>query len=337
MKRKQGNKSYNMILDILRVAACAGVFATHIWQVYGVEGNGLFSILEKICGAGANGVVILFVLSGYLAWSGLDSEKFDRKKYWKKRALRLSPAYFMVLILYLLFGLMPINLGILRYFTYTNGVIPSYDFGLYNNKGGLWTMSCFAFFYLIAPLIKKHIDNLKGAVTALVAMFCLGKIFDLVLHPVLISLSTDEITYMEAIFPVGNMYLFLLGVVAYYAVKENKEFEVILAGIVMVSALLMINKIDYPLWGTVAAIIIILSANVQPKGNRMSFIGASIRQGSLISYEVYLSHYLFIELMKGVDLPFEPAIILTATIALSYLLHWCSKFMNRKMSTFYHK
>lgn len=323
--RQQIHKNYNMILDILRIAACAGVFCTHIWQSYGREGNRFYELVGKVCHSGGNGVVILFCLSGYLAWCGMDREKFNRSIYWKKRFFRLSPAFFIVMGAYLAAGLLPLRIGILRYFTYTNGIIPSHDFSVYNNKGGLWTMSCFAVFYVLSPFLKRYVRSLKSAFIAMVSVFLFGKLFDFILHPVLLAYGADEVTYMEAIFPIGNMYLFLMGVVAYYALKEKKEYIAILAATVLISAFLSIEKIDYPLWGSVAVVFIVLSGRITIPSEESSFVSKLIRGGSLISYEVYLSHYFFIELFKSVSLPLEPVIILGVTIVSSVLLHWVTE------------
>lgn len=327
----QIQKNYNITLDIIRVMACAGVFCTHIWQIYGVEGKRIYDLLGRVCHAGTNGVVVLFCLSGYLAWYGMDRKQFDQKSYYKNRLLRLSPAYFIVLAAYLVVGFMPLKIGILRYFTYTNGIIPSHDYGIYNNnQGGFWTMSCFAVFYLICPFLKKYITNLKRAITAMTCIFLFGKLFDFILHPVLLTFNADKISQMEVIFPIGNMYFFIMGVVAYYALKEKKENIIILAAMALISIFLMIEKIDYSIWCVIAAILIILSERIVIKTRTSSIPTKLIRTGSQISYEVYLSHCFFIELLKRVELPLEPLIIFGMTIAASFLLHFLAEQVYRR-------
>lgn len=323
MRVKQ--KNYNVLLDMLRIIACAGVVATHMWQLYGVESlNPMMDMLGRACNAGANGVAALFCLSGYLAWCGLDNIQVKSIEYWKKRMLRLSPAYYAVLILYMLSGILPLSLGTLRYFTYTNGIIPSHQFLLYNNLGGLWTMSSFAFFYFVAPFLKKWIFNWKRSGIAVVLMFVFGKVLDFILRPVFLLLGADEAGYMESIFPVGNMYLFLMGVFAWYAVKDGKEYITFLYGIIVISVLLMVEKIDYSIWAVVAIFIIIISAKTQINLNKHQRIMQIIRFGSLISYEVYLSHELVMRWMRNIVLPAKPLLVLVGTFLLSYLLYLLS-------------
>lgn len=330
--KQQNQKYYNIILDILRVTACIGIVCTHLWQLYARAGHKIFDIIGNVCHAGANGVAILFCLSGYLTWIGIDKETFNTKSYLKKRFLRLSPAYFAILILYLILELLPFDIGVIRYFTYTNAVIPSGNFEIYNNRSGFWTMSSFALFYLLAPLLKKYIYDLKRAIIILTGMFCFGKAFDFILHPFLVYVGADEITFMEAIFPVGNMYLFFMGIVVYYAIKEKQEYTAILGGTVLISMLVMIEKIDYPFWCLMAAVIIILSSKIQLQIRKYTLLSKLIRQGSLISYEVYLSHFMFIEIMKRNVLPFEPLIIITATILFSLVLHKIIDIAERKLN-----
>lgn len=326
MLMEKKNSNYNIILDVVRIAACVGVFSTHIWQVYGTEGNKLLDLVGTICRSGANGVVVLFCLSGYLAWKGINSDSFTRYEYWYKRLCRLTPSYYIVLILYILLGILPIDVGVLRYFTYTNGFIPSREFEIYNNMGGLWTMSCFVFFYLLAPYMKKYIHSLKSSVIALVSFFVFGKIFDLGLEIVLNFNSADRISDMKAICPVGNMYLFLLGIVVYYVLKEEKEYSALLIGTILLSIFLAVDKIDYPLWGIITAMMIILSAGCAVSMKMQGIVGrkivALIRMGSIISYEVYLSHFLFIKLFQKIDILFELGVLVAATIIFSCLLHW---------------
>lgn len=95
LMEKKKSSNYNIILDVMRIAACAGVFSIHIWQVYGAEGNKLLDLVGKICRSGANGVVVLFCLSGYLSWKSINSDSFSRYEYWYKRLCRLTPSYYI--------------------------------------------------------------------------------------------------------------------------------------------------------------------------------------------------------------------------------------------------
>lgn len=185
-------------------------------------------------------------------------------------------------------------------------------------------MSSFAFFYFVAPFLKKWIFNWKRSGIAVVLMFVFGKVLDFILRPVFLLLGADEAGYMESIFPVGNMYLFLMGVFAWYAVKDGKEYITFLYGIIVISVLLMVEKIDYSIWAVVAIFIIIISAKTQINLNKHQRIMQIIRFGSLISYEVYLSHELVMRWMRNIVLPAKPLLVLVGTFLLSYLLYLLS-------------
>lgn len=60
-------------------------------------------------------------------------------------------------------------------------------------------------------IFEEYVRSLKRAFITMVSAFLCGKLFDFILHPVLLAYGADEVTYMETIFPIGNMYLFFDG------------------------------------------------------------------------------------------------------------------------------
>ena len=309
-------------MDLLRVIACVGVVSVHMKQAYAVkDSSSLLNIIYKFCDAGANGVALLFVLSGYFAWQTTESGTFNNVHYLKHRFLRISPAYFIVVIIYIIFGMLPLDKGVLRYFTYTQGWIPSQNFAIYNNIGALWTMSCFVCFYTMVPILKKYVKNLTKAVAAVVGMFCFGKFAGMVFQYFLIKIGSDAPDLMENIFPLCNIYFFMMGVLVYYVIQEEKQYVFFLISIIIINILIIIGKMDYFMYTVLGMMVIILSDKIEISMKQNSMIRRTVCLLSMISYEVYLTHPLFIEISKLFTIPGEVILIPIITMLFSYVLH----------------
>lgn len=86
-------KTHNDGLDLLRVASMLGVIWVHLSIYLPIPDDKRIFFVE-----GAYGVQIFFVLSGYLAAFSL-YKKLDWREYYKKRALRIIPPYYTVIII----------------------------------------------------------------------------------------------------------------------------------------------------------------------------------------------------------------------------------------------
>lgn len=124
--------------------------------------------LNKYTSIGSNGVQLFFVLSGYLTFKSLENSDTSLIFY-KKRIVHIIPVYYSGLILlYIVDFIMysrtmsifeclagPCGYQFLRYFAFLNVIIPSNDWGLWNNRSGLWTMSTFFVFLFISAFDKQ--------------------------------------------------------------------------------------------------------------------------------------------------------------------------------------
>ena len=155
-------KHKNVALDELRILAALMVLAVHTGQKVG---------LGDAAAVGAQGVQLFFVLSGYLAAASL-SHHPEPLPYYQRRIRRILPLYWLVLVLRWLFDAVrylaagtsaaqlfgpggPCGPGYLRYFVFLQMWLPSDNWMLWNNRNVLWTMSAFAFFYLLAPWLYR--------------------------------------------------------------------------------------------------------------------------------------------------------------------------------------
>jgi peptidoglycan/LPS O-acetylase OafA/YrhL len=88
-------------LDAWRGLAALAVFGHHAWNRHaGLEGEPRWA---QIAGGQLRlGLVLFFVLSGYLIWAGVRSERVHRGSfavgaYLRRRALRIAPAYYLAI------------------------------------------------------------------------------------------------------------------------------------------------------------------------------------------------------------------------------------------------
>lgn len=94
-------------LNGVRAIAILLVIVYHVWLPFGV--SSFPQILKNIISNFNSGVDLFFVLSGFLIYSGIlkysnEPERFDKKRFFLARSLRIFPAYyFCLLILYLYF------------------------------------------------------------------------------------------------------------------------------------------------------------------------------------------------------------------------------------------
>lgn len=282
-------KKRNITLDFLRILATIEIFLMHLTLFLPeVVGNTVFQVMSKISSRGGNAVAILFSLSGYLIWREVADESLDVSRYYRKRLLRIVPAYYVVLILYILAGLLPLDWNVSRYFLFLNAVVPSDNYELYNNMGAFWTMGTFMLWYLIAPWVAKKVKNLKGALYFMAGTFVIGQLAQELLTIVYRWANADAVEFMVGNNPIGNIWFFAAGVTAYYTIKENKVLHGIFVCMLGITFFTVINSPWYPYWMLLAMIFLMLSEEIAielPSG-----IERVVAFASNISFDFYLVH-----------------------------------------------
>ena len=161
-------------LDGLRAIAILLV----IWFHFNVDASLTLSrptvstmkILLPFSDVGSTGVYLFFVLSGFLlflpyarALLGLQTFPSTRKFY-LRRALRILPAYWLVLIIYLVLSVDPLNrssspLDTISHFFLLHNYNPV---AFHSIHGVFWTMAIESQFYLLLPLIAKVLWRVTG-------------------------------------------------------------------------------------------------------------------------------------------------------------------------------
>lgn len=232
----KANSDRNTNLDLVRILAAFMVLSVHIGQMSGHN-----------WGVGARGVELFFVLGGYLGFASLDRDSRPLE-YYKKRLVRILPVYWICLVLIYLediakaiyMGNFPgiflgqCGPGFFRYVFLIHMFTPTKDWALWNNHNGLWTMSVFVFFYIVAPFLYRLMKRFwRAFVVTYVGLLATPHIINGVAY---MFASYPAESYIEGFClmnPISELYCFLLGATLFIAIKENKQalygFFVVLA------------------------------------------------------------------------------------------------------------
>lgn len=235
--KPSSSRTMQPALDVLRILAALMVLTVHTGQLTGLEDQTAF---------GANGVILFFILSGYLTQISLERTS-DISAYYRRRALRILPLYWLTLAVRYLYDMVfALAAGVpaaeifslqgvcgprwLRYVFFLQMWIPSDDWMLWNNRNVLWTMSAFAFFYLAAPWIHRLVQRFRSrfAASFILLLLCiagkgtLGSRIEASLST-LPQGSVDQISEFSAKMPLMVLYAFLFGTTLYWAVREGYQ------------------------------------------------------------------------------------------------------------------
>ena len=207
-------------LNLYRIFCAFALFLGHYTAYYSEFGG------VVIFGA----VWMFFILSGYL--SGFSLENRSAWEYYKSRLIRILPTYYIALLILISyrfvtsgFSTSVFSVKFLRFVFCINMWFPSDDFDLWNNDLGVWTVSVTMFFYLLAPLLHKVINSFTRCTIATIVVIFLSPHWESFLtdHLPTIYPPVSQLENYVSSNAVSNLNYFILGMLVYYAVKENKE------------------------------------------------------------------------------------------------------------------
>ena len=283
-------KRYN-IISYLRVIACVLVVCGHYIYLFDCP-----ALVDRIFGIAAGPVVIFFVISGFLTYQSL--ETCDTVTYYKKRALRIIPSYYFVLLLSMIFkiflqGEMK-SVKWLRYFFFVNMLTPTEQFDCWNNLYGFWTISCFAVFYLMAPLLHRMLQRDKCWLLLSMATCGLMYVVKCATPYLFANDRFDALPELAVLNPLSTAYLFVFGMVSAYAAKTKIAGKVNLYYGVLLLLMVAMGKGGYVLWGIGTAIIVMFpSMKLLIEDNKAWNVMISFFDRC--SFYVYLLHLLVAE------------------------------------------
>lgn len=164
-------------IEMLRGIAAAVVVAHHLWSLSTLPRFSGYWLIE---GFGSYGVDIFFVLSAFLlsdpSWR--ITTRRQLATFWARRAARIIPAYYTVVVVLFLFFVPPGALfsstGLrqtLANLTFTQYFFPTTS-GSFGTNGVLWTLSIEFTLYLLLPIIGWLF--VRAPITTFSAMMAIG-------------------------------------------------------------------------------------------------------------------------------------------------------------------
>jgi len=284
-------------LDLLRCIAMLMVLLVHLNQR--INMNPLFSY-------GAYGVQVFFVMSGYL---GIAS--FERSgsigEFYKRRINKIVFAYEGVLLVTILvhefiLGDVPIDslhLGWLRYFLFLNRVIPTTEYFWYNLHG-YWTMGAFVFFYLLVPLIAKWCNTFQKTVVGFLGAIIM-QLVNNVVYKIVFSGRMTNIDEFSGGTCFHELYMFMIGVMVYYAVREGVKAQRILYFVLLLFAILgMVGNRTHYFFAVLTAVYIMNMQRIEDRNilKNCKWLKTLIHTTSRYSFAIYLVHLLCFQLSE---------------------------------------
>jgi peptidoglycan/LPS O-acetylase OafA/YrhL len=144
-------------LDSVRGVAVLLVLFHHGYFWSGVKGfDTATMVFVKLTRVGFLGVNLFFVLSGFLITGILVDSRCKEgyfRQFYARRALRILPAYYGILLVLLVTGLKPLSFLVFSFF-YLSNVTPL--FGVVQSYPVLWSLAVEEHFYLLWPMIVRR-------------------------------------------------------------------------------------------------------------------------------------------------------------------------------------
>lgn len=298
-------------MDLVRIFSCICILCVHESFIPKPW------IVSELFGYGSFGVQFFFVISGYFAASAFGDGKTnaDVKSYYKKRLTRIIPAYYLAIIMIILWNLLidiqvptdVLHIGWFRYFLFLNTIVPSHDYQVWNNTNALWTMTDFFVFYLIAPWIYKK-SNFKKVFFLLLISFGVKIIYKKLGMFVFANVEwIDKLDVLLGASPAGTLYQFIFGGLIYHIVQEKKR--IIGAAMIVIVALAgLFTKQSVMTACSIGMILVILGLNLC-KEIKLEWVERGIIILSDESFHIYLFHVLAMSIAKIVAERFEQVYI----------------------------
>lgn len=276
-------------LTSLRAIAALTVFVYHLF-LFGLAPFRGLAVLYS-------GVSFFFVLSGFiLTWSHVSTQ--TARAFYLRRFARVYPSHFVVWMLLLITPLAPtvttpvraISSGLLIQTWSADGSVT------YGMNGVTWSLGCEAFFYALFPFVIPLVNKWprQAALAWAGGLFLVASAFVLIASTMQGPLGTIALSN-----PLVRLPEFVLGIVAARYFIEGyrlRSWQILVPLLVAVCGLALFDrKPAADVWGTVAALIVILSA----AGRDLTGGWPWLRRPALIyfgriSFAIYLVHEIVI-------------------------------------------
>jgi peptidoglycan/LPS O-acetylase OafA/YrhL len=307
------NDRYSWV-NALRGYAIVMVVLVHTSQVFKV--SNFIKIISDRCDLG---VQLFFIMSSFTLFNSyskrivLEGDSLVQN-FFIRRFFRIAPYYYVAGLTYVFFKLFvknnPINIkNLIANFTFTNGV---YLPGINDIPPGGWSIGVEMLFYLFIPILYRYLNSLNRAIVAFLALV----ICSILINHSYIAYTTAFLDCIWEDYNKWSLYfwlpnqlpVFVLGIVLYYINKKvilSYNFGQILLGIsiVLFAVLSLISfSAEYPFYffkkEYIYGIIFVLFAVGLYTTNNKVLINSFIQKIGIVSFSVYLNHFLIITLFS---------------------------------------
>ena len=294
-------------LDSARGWAILGVMAIHVSQAAPLPPG----ILHSLTINGDMGVELFYVLSAYSLTMMLHTRAIagchNLKGYFIRRFFRIAPMFWFAVILAILafFGKpsfwSPNGFGwteVILTVCFLHGVHPS---SINAVVPGGWSVAVEVMFYLLLPALFKYVTNCFSALKWWLASVGIYMLFGKLLQFYFDQTLPESARYLSVIYSwymslTAQLPVFIMGIVAYWAVKEERLKPIYAYALGCAGVLLLLGISNHAenhllprhfLWGLVFVLLVV--ANVQRPF--ILFDNPLMRLFGRISYSAYLLHF----------------------------------------------
>lgn len=322
MKNSIHNNQKNITIQLFRIIACIMVLLTHMRSVVPMDA------ISNYIDFGGFGVGVFFIISGYLAYNSADLANGRVLNYYKKRALRILPLFYVVILIWAVLrsfvfvdmpkdpaGLYWLNYVLLIFKSYPNSVIE------WSNVGAVWTIASFIYFYLFMPLFYKYINSFTKALMAEILFIGIN-----------IAYYLFSIKWFE---PLSDLCIFGLGILIYFAKKETQESKFTLFGcLLLIIWIINLSDVKHMLFISIIMAIILMNSNITDTSiERVKGLNKLLNVLDKYSFEIYLSHPIILYLVSSLGIAgnsnlLKAFIIIVGIMVLSVILEKVSSIIS---------
>lgn len=334
-----GNLRYFIHLDTVRCYAVFMVVFAHIFQIWTWK-----DATESLFPLGQTGVVLFFVLSGFLITYILLKEPQHKpiaqsfKQFYIRRSLRIFPIYYLFLAICYIANISNVNdYGFALWFYLGNYYIFNHNswIGEYSH---LWTLAVEEQFYLLWPFLVLFLRTRTKALLILfvsvIALASLARFY----------LLSNGFSYTQAkVFPLANVDFFALGALIALGniycqqTVRSSGYPLVVTGLILyygsyyVFEKMIFYMIGQLSIGLVATGVIIVALFSQAKEgilhNRMTVHIGKISYGIYLYHNTIVAHYAEIAGYFGIDAgnSYYMKIVISVlfTLIIAELSFWC--------------
>lgn len=315
--------------DVLRFLLAFIVFLVHSYALTGVND---LAVLSRFFSSSL-AVKAFFIVSGFLIFMSYENSS-NAKSYFVKRAKRIYPAYFFVIIISVILGggISTYSLGdyfsisLLEYIfanlLFLNFIQPNLPGVFEGNQievinGALWTLKVEVMFYLSVPLIVWAFNKF-GRLPMIIGLYVCSVFYSVSMHMLAVKTGSEFYLQLQRQLP-GQFVYFISGAIGYYYFAWISKYA---AKLMLLSIVVFIFQQWLP-WLIIEPIalgmIVIYVARVMP------YLGNFGKYGDF-SYGIYIIHFPILQLLASYTVfnanPWEMLFVTTLIILIGAFLLW---------------